>query len=44
MAIDGKTIKSTLVAGNTSYKNFVSMVSVYSHERKWVVQHTADCR
>ncbi|MEP6490285.1 ISAs1 family transposase [Microcoleus vaginatus GB2-A3] len=39
MAIDGKTIKSTLVGGNTSYQNFVSMVSVYSHERGWVVRH-----
>jgi predicted transposase YbfD/YdcC len=39
MAIDGKKIKSTLVGGNTSYQNFVSMVSVYSHERGWVVRH-----
>ena len=39
MAIDGKSIKSTLVGGNTSYQNFVSMVSVYSHERGWVVRH-----
>jgi hypothetical protein len=38
MAIDGKTIKSTLVGGNTSYQYFVSMVSVYSHERGWVVR------
>jgi len=39
MAIDGKSIKSTLVGGNSSYQNFVSMVSVYSHERGWVVRH-----
>ena len=39
MAIDGKSIKSTLVGGNTSYQNFVSMVSAYSHERGWVVRH-----
>ena len=39
MAIDGKSIKSTLVGGNSSYQNFVSMVSVYSHDRGWVVRH-----
>jgi len=39
MAIDGKSIKSTLVGGNSSYQNFVSMVSVYSHEGGWVVRH-----
>jgi hypothetical protein len=39
MAIDGKSIKSTLVGGNSSYQNFVSLVSVYSHERGWVVRH-----
>jgi hypothetical protein len=39
MAIDGKSIKSTLVGGNSSYQNFVSMVSVYSHERGWVMRH-----
>jgi predicted transposase YbfD/YdcC len=38
MAIDGKIIKSTLVGGNSSYQNFVSMLSVYSHERGWVVR------
>ncbi|XZO00722.1 MAG: hypothetical protein ACM65L_19720 [Microcoleus sp.] len=32
-AIDGKSIKSTLVGGQSSYQNFVSMVSVYSHAR-----------
>jgi predicted transposase YbfD/YdcC len=39
MAIDGKSIKSTLVGGNSSYQNFVSLVSVYSHTRGWVVRH-----
>ena len=39
MAIDGKSIKSTSVGGNSSYQNFVSLVSVYSHERGWVVRH-----
>ena len=39
MAIDGKSIKSTSVGGNSSYQNFVSMVSVYSHEHGWVVRH-----
>lgn len=38
MAIDGKSIKSTLVGGNSSYQNFVSMVSVYSHKHGWVVR------
>jgi hypothetical protein len=28
MAIDGKSIKSTSVGGNSSYQNFVSLVSV----------------
>jgi hypothetical protein len=39
MAIDGKSIKSTSVGGNSSYQNFVSIVSVYSHDRGWVVRH-----
>ena len=39
MAIDGKSIKSTLVGGSSSYQNFVSMVSVYSHHHGWVVRH-----
>lgn len=39
MAIDGKSIRSTLVGGNSSYQNFVSMVSVYSHRAGWVVRH-----
>lgn len=41
MAIDGKSIKSTCVGGNDSYQNFVSLVSVYSHEQGWVVRHQA---
>ncbi|MEG4015803.1 hypothetical protein [Microcoleus sp. S11D4] len=28
MAMDGKSIKSTLTGGNSSYQNFVTMVSV----------------
>ncbi|WP_333361985.1 hypothetical protein [Microcoleus sp. N3A4] len=39
MAIDGKSIKNTSVSGNSSYQNFASMVSVYSHARGWVVRH-----
>ena len=39
MPIDGKSIKSPLVGSNSSYQKFVSMVSVYSHERGWVVRH-----
>ncbi len=39
MAMDGKGIKSTLVGGSSSYQNFVSMVSVYSHHHGWVVRH-----
>jgi len=39
MAIDGKSIKSTSVGGSSSYQNFVSMVSVYSHHHGWVVRH-----
>lgn len=39
MAIDGKSIKSTLIGGNDSYQNFVSVVSVYSHAHGWVVRH-----
>lgn len=30
---------ATSVGGNSSYQNFVSLVSVYSHERGWVVRH-----
>jgi predicted transposase YbfD/YdcC len=39
MAIDGKSIRSTSVGGNSSYQNFVSMVSTYSHKHGWVVRH-----
>ena len=39
IAIDGKSIKSTSVGGSSSYQNFVSMVSVYSHHHGWVVRH-----
>ena len=39
MAIDGKGIKSTLTGSSSSYQNFVSMVSVYSHHHGWVVRH-----
>lgn len=39
MAIDGKSIRSTLVGGNSEYQNFVNMVSVYSHQAGWVVRH-----
>jgi hypothetical protein len=39
MAVDGKSIKNISIGGNSSYQNFVSMVSVYSHERGWVVRH-----
>jgi len=39
MAIDGKSIKSTLTGSSSSYQNFVSMVSVYSHHHGWVVRH-----
>ena len=36
--IDGKCIRSTLTSGNDSYRNFVSVVSVYSHQQGWVVR------
>ena len=39
LAIDGKCIKSTLTGGNQSCQNFVSVVSVYSHQQGWVVRH-----
>lgn len=41
MAIDGKSIKSTCDGGNSSYQNFVNLVSVYSHKQGWVVRHQA---
>ena len=34
-----KALIATSVGGNSSYQNFVSMVSVYSHTRGWVVRH-----
>ncbi|MBU7585015.1 MAG: hypothetical protein KAF91_19260 [Nostoc sp. TH1S01] len=37
-AIDGKCIKSTVTGGNQSYQNFVSIVSVYSHQQGWVIR------
>jgi hypothetical protein len=40
-AIDGKCIKSTVTGGNQSYQNFVSIVSVYSHQQGWVIRHQA---
>jgi hypothetical protein len=39
MAIDGKSIKSTSVGSQSSYQNFVRMVSVYSHHYGGVVRH-----
>jgi hypothetical protein len=39
MAMDGKSLKSTSVGGNSSYQNFVSIVSVYSHHHGWVLRH-----
>ena len=32
VAIDGKSIKGTFTEPSTAYQNFVSMVSVYSHQ------------
>ncbi|MEP6514794.1 hypothetical protein [Microcoleus vaginatus] len=39
MAIDEKSIKSTNVGGNSYYKNFVTIVYVYSPKIGWVVRH-----
>jgi DDE_Tnp_1-associated len=39
LAIDGKSIRSTTKGGSQSYQNFVSIVSVYSHQQGWVVRH-----
>lgn len=39
IAIDGKSIKSTVEKGQSSYQNFVSMVSVYS-QRQGIVLTT----
>ena len=33
VAIDGKSIKGTVAEPGTAYQNFVSMVSVYSHQQ-----------
>jgi hypothetical protein len=33
LAIDGKSIRCTVTDYNESYQNFISMVSVYSHQR-----------
>lgn len=33
VAIDGKSIKGTVTAPGTAYQNFVSLVSVYSHQQ-----------
>jgi hypothetical protein len=37
LAVDGKSIKSTVQAYNQSYQNFVNVVSVYSHQQGVVV-------
>ena len=37
LAIDGKSIKGTVQGYSQSYQNFVSVVSVYSHQRGVVV-------
>ncbi|BAT51732.1 transposase [Nostoc sp. NIES-3756] len=37
LAVDGKSIKSTVKAYNQSYQNFVNVVSVYSHQQGVVV-------
>jgi hypothetical protein len=36
-AIDGKSIKGTVQGYSQAYQNFVSVVSVYSHQRGFVV-------
>lgn len=33
LAIDGKSICCTVTDYNDSYQNFISMISVYSHQR-----------
>jgi hypothetical protein len=38
LSIDGKSIKSTVDSYNTSYQNFVSMVSVFSQKRGQVIR------
>lgn len=37
LAVDGKSIKGTVEQPNSSYQNFVSVVSVYSHRQGVVV-------
>lgn len=46
-ALDGKSIRGTVVDGQQAFQNFVSLVSVYSHQRRIVVgqqsyQHKAE--
>ncbi|MBW4452408.1 MAG: ISAs1 family transposase [Nostoc indistinguendum CM1-VF10] len=38
LAIDGKSIRCTVTDYNDSYQNFISMVSVYSHQRGIVLR------
>lgn len=38
LAIDGKSIRCTVTDYNESYQNFISMVSVYSHQRGIVLR------
>jgi hypothetical protein len=38
LAIDGKSIRCTVSDYNESYQNFISMVSVYSHQRGMVLR------
>jgi hypothetical protein len=38
MAVDGKALASTVTAYDSSYQNFVSLVSVFSHKRGQVLQ------
>jgi hypothetical protein len=41
LSIDGKSIKSTVDSYNTSYQNFVSMVSVFSQKRGQIIKAAA---
>jgi hypothetical protein len=41
VSIDGKSIKSTLEDYNTSYQNFVNMVSVFTQKRGQVIKTSA---
>jgi len=38
MAVDGKALASTVTDYETSYQNFVSLVSVFSHKRGQVLK------